>query len=39
MPDTLIHQQEAARPHVFYAAAAPEIDVVIERMPTVVAAP
>jgi uncharacterized protein with HEPN domain len=37
MCDLLIHQYEGVSPHVRYITATREIDVVIERMPAIIA--
>jgi uncharacterized protein with HEPN domain len=37
MRDILIHQYEGVSPHVLYATATREIDVVIERLPAIIA--
>jgi uncharacterized protein with HEPN domain len=37
MRDFLIHQYQAVTPHVLYVTAIREIDIVIERLPTIIA--
>jgi uncharacterized protein with HEPN domain len=37
MRDILIHQYQGVNPHVLYTTAAQEIDVVIERLPAIIA--